>query len=258
MRCQKCGTENPSDRSYCNYCSGLLTQESHAARDRTGYDQASDFGSPEWPPTGPYPPRAPGDIPAQPYYDGSNKGGLSAGAILGIVLGAVFLVGAIIAAIVLFIALDDDSGSSIYDLADTDEGVDIMYFEVNDGTNIDEERGCFFLIRAGKGVDIDPSRYSFYVTEKGFSPHLLDFTKREYNDADPYGPRLDSGDLNGSYNWKEEGDLLSDGECIGFDMPMPDMNIDIKSGNMYEVMIKNPKGERIYSDTFVYKAQGWA
>ena len=136
--------------------------------------------------------------------------------------------------------------------------VTIMYFTVEDGTNINSERGCFFLIKAGKGVDIDPSRYSFYVTEKGFSPHLLDFDKREYNDADPYGPRLDSGDLNGSYDWREEGDLWSDGEYIGFDMPMPDMNIEITEGNIYEVMIKNPNGERIYSDTFVYKSQGWS
>ena len=165
-------------------------------------------------------------------------------------------------AIILMVAITVVLAGVLYmwviSLADTDEGVEIMYFTVEDGTNINSERGCFFLIKAGKGVDLDPSRYSFYVTEKGFSPHSLDFNKRLYNDADPYGPRLDSGDLNGSYNWKEEGDLLSDGEYIGFDMPMPDMNIDIQEGNLYEVMIKNPKGERVYSDTFVYKQQGWA
>ena len=31
-----------------------------------------------------------------------------------------------------------------------------MHFGVTDGVNEDEEHGCFFLIKAGKGVNIDP------------------------------------------------------------------------------------------------------
>ena len=139
---------------------------------------------------------------------------------------------------------------------DGDTYVDIMYFTLEDGQNMDEERGCFFVIRAGKGVNIDPSRYSFYVSEVGYSPQNLDFDLREYNDYDPYDPKPNSGDRNASYNYKIEGNMWSDGEYIGFDMPMEDMNIDIKTG-IYEVMIKNPKDELIYSDTFAYTRQGF-
>ena len=209
-----------------------------------------------------HPPRSPGYTPGQPYYgvegaDSPNRGGLSAGAIVGIVLGGVFLVGAIIAAVVLFIALDDDDRSSFYDDAYTEESIEIMYFEVNDGMNFDDEQGCFFILRAGRGVDIDPSRYTFYVAERGYSPQRLDFSLREYSDSDPYGPKFSSGDRNATYDYAMDGKMWSDGEYLGFDMPMKNnpsrpMNIDITSGNIYEVMIKNSKGEMIYSDTFVY------
>ena len=151
----------------------------------------------------------------------------------------------------------EGNGTNAFGPDDTDEGVVIIYFTLDDGMNMDEERGCFFLIRAGKGVDIDPSRYSFYVSEVGYSPKKLDFALREYNDYDPYDPKLNSGDRNASYNYEIEGKLWSDGEYLGFDMPMRDMNIDIQNGNIYEVMIKNPKNEVIYSDTFVYSRQGW-
>ena len=164
-------------------------------------------------------------------------------------------------AIILMVAITVVLAGVLYmwviSLADTDEGVDIMYFTLEDGQNQGEERGCFFVLRAGKGVSIDPSRYTFSVGEKGYSPQELDFGLRVYNDADPYGPLFSSGDRNSSYNYKGEGDLWSDGEYLGFDMPMKNnpsrpMNIDITSGNIYEVMIKNSKGEMIYSDTFVY------
>ena len=142
-----------------------------------------------------------------------------------------------------------------------DEGVDIMYFTLDDGQNLDEERGCFFVIRAGKGVDIDPSRYSFYVSQKGYRPQKLDFALREYNDTDPYGPVLTSGDRNGIYNYTLKGDLWSDGELIGFDMPMQNnpgrpMDVTIQTG-IYEVMIMNDKGEHVFSDTFSYTRQGY-
>ena len=162
-------------------------------------------------------------------------------------------------AIILMVAITVVLAGVLYmwviSLADTDEGVDIMYFSLEDGVNKDEKSGCFFLILAGKGVNLDPSRYQFFVSEKGGSPHLLDFNEREYKDEDPHVPISNTGDLNKTYDWTELGDLWSDGERLGFDMPMEDMNIDIVPGNEYEVMIKNPKGEKIFNKAFVYSEQ---
>jgi len=168
-------------------------------------------------------------------------------------------------AIILMVAITVVLAGVLYmwviSLADTDEDVDIMYFTLDDGDNIDEERGCFFLIRAGKGVNIDPSRYSFYVSEVGYSPQKLDFSLRAYKDDYPYGPDDTTGDRNKTYDYKVEGDLWNDGEYLGFDMPMKNnpnrpMQINIKTG-VYEVMIKNPKGAQVYSSTFSYTKQGF-
>jgi len=136
-----------------------------------------------------------------------------------------------------------------------DEGVSIMHFTLEDGNNRDGERGCFFLIRAGRGVDIDPKRHAFFVAEKGYSPKKLDMNFREYRDSAPYGPEPESGDLNSSYDWTYDSDLWNDGEYIGFDMPMDNMGIDPADGYVYEVLIKNPYGEVIFKDTFVYSQQ---
>ena len=169
-------------------------------------------------------------------------------------------------AIILMVAITVVLAGVLYmwviSLADTDEGVDIMYFEVDDGTNLDNTHGCFFILRGGKGVDIDPSKYSFYISEVGYSPQKLNFALREYKEDDPYDPKYESGDRNGTYDYRTEGDMWSDGEYIGFDMPMTKnnerpMSINIKSGNVYEVMIKNPKNEKVYADTFVYSIQGY-
>jgi len=122
---------------------------------------------------------------------------------------------------------------------------------VVDGTNIDDTYGCFFLLRAGAGVDIDPSRYAFYVSEKGYSPHKLDLEVRTNDNlGNPTG-----GDRNGTYDWTVDGELWSGGEYLGFDMPTEDMGIDIVDGNIYEVMIKNPKGVVIFRGSFVYTCQ---
>ena len=127
-------------------------------------------------------------------------------------------------------------------------------FEIDiivDGTNIDDTYGCFFLLRAGAGVDIDPSRYAFYVSEKGYSPHKLDLEVRTNDNlGNPTG-----GDRNGTYDWTVDGELWSGGEYLGFDMPTEDMGIDIVDGNIYEVMIKNPKGVVIFRGSFVYTCQ---
>ena len=139
--------------------------------------------------------------------------------------------------------------------ADQYEEVEIMHFSVEDGNNGDREHGCFFLIRAGRGVDIDPYTHSFFVAEKGYSPKKLDLNLRQYEDSPPYGPDLGSGDMNGTYDWTEYGKWWNNGEYIGFDMPMENMGIDIADGNVYEVMIKNPHGEVIFKDTFIYSQQ---
>jgi len=162
-------------------------------------------------------------------------------------------------AIILMVAITVVLAGVLYmwviSLADTSEGVSIMHFTVSDGNNKDETHGCFFLIRAGKGVDIDPLRHAFFVAEKGYSPQKLDNDDREYKDSHPYGPDPASGDLNTTYDWTSDGDLWSDMEYIGFDMPKESMNIDPRDGTIYEVLIKDPKGEVIFRDTFVYSEQ---
>ena len=135
-------------------------------------------------------------------------------------------------------------------LADTDESVEIMHFTVEDGNHKSTTQGCFFLIRAGKGVDIDPYDYSFYVSERGHSPKKLDMNFRDYMDSPPYGPDPNSGDLNKTYDWRQDGELWSENEYIGFDIPTEDMGIGYTDGAVYEVMIKNPRGEIIFKDTF--------
>ncbi len=135
-------------------------------------------------------------------------------------------------------------------------GPEIYIIKVEDGNNINDTHGCFFLLLSGSGVDIDPKEHSFFVAEGGLSFSQLDFGFRYYNedeDQTPYG-----GDRNASgcpicenfdeNNWQE-------GEYIGFDMPTRDMGIDIVDGNIYDVMIKDPGGNVIYRDSFVYTCQ---
>jgi len=138
----------------------------------------------------------------------------------------------------------------------SDEGISVMHFTVEDGHYQGPTQGCFFLIRAGHGVDIDPYRFTFYVCEKGSSPKKLDTNFREYMVNPPYRPDPNSGDLNRTYDWTQDGELWSKDEYIGFDMPMEDMGIDITDGNVYEVTIKDPKGEVIFKDTFVFVIPG--
>ena len=156
----------------------------------------------------------------------------------------------------------------VISLADTGTSVTVMKFSIQDGDNDPghpDDVGCFFLIRAEKGVDINPKKYSFWVSEEGFSPKKLNFEFRDYD----WGiePRVEGGDRNATYRYDnrvEEGryedmpveadsERWTDGEYIGFDMPSDSMGIDIVSGNKYEVMIKDPNNEIIYWDVFIYK-----
>lgn len=127
-----------------------------------------------------------------------------------------------------------------------------MYFWVDEGANINDTNGGFFVIRAEKNVNINPVNYSFYVAEKGKEPHRLDFDIRTYENGDiPSG-----GDRNGTYDYTTDGNnLWNDGEIIAFDMPMKHRGIEIKSGNIYVVSIKDPEGELTYRDTFIYGRQ---
>jgi len=145
----------------------------------------------------------------------------------------------------------------------------IMAFDVRDGVNKDEIHGCFFTIRAVKGVDIDPSKYFFFVTEHGYSPRALDFSFRDYQDQGEDDLTPVDGDRNKSYryddkNWRVEnmnveatGQMWSDGEYIGFDMPMTSMGIDIEEGGIYEVMIKDPSMQIMYIGDFIYQEQAY-
>jgi len=126
-----------------------------------------------------------------------------------------------------------------------------MHFQVCSGVYIDADRGCFFLIRAGKNVSIDPSECSFYVSELGGIPWKLDFTPREYNVSNPFGPILSSGDRNTTYCYQDEGYLWSEGEFIGFDMPMDDIDIFLAMGDFYEVYIYDNEDKLIYKGVFM-------
>ena len=134
----------------------------------------------------------------------------------------------------------------------TDEVTELS-LNIDDGNNIDATRGCFFLIHAEEGVNIDPNEYSFFVAEYGYSPKKLDMNIRAYMDAAPYGPDPSSGDLNRTYDWTLDGELWSEREYIGFDMPKDNMGIRIRDGVIYEVNLKNPKGTVVYRDTFIYR-----
>lgn len=180
-------------------------------------------------------------------YTGGEKKGMSTGMIILLVVGILVIVGVLITVVLAGVLFTWTSS-----LASTDEGVTILHFTLEDGRNTDDTHGCFFLIRAGKGVDLDPARHSFYVAEKGYSPKKLDFSERQYIGGQPAG-----GDRNVTFDWTVGGDLWSDQEYLGFDMPMEDMGINIAEGKVYEVMIKNPQGEVIFKDTFVYSTQGY-
>jgi len=142
------------------------------------------------------------------------------------------------------------------------EEYSIITFEVKDGVNKDAEQGCFFTIRAVKAVDIDPTIYHFYVAEQGKSPKALNFDFRDYedlgeNDLTPVGgDRNKSCRIDGkmeNMNAEAAGSMWSDGEYIGFDMPMASMGIDIVEGNVYDVMIKDPNMEVVYEGDFIYQ-----
>lgn len=136
-----------------------------------------------------------------------------------------------------------------------------MYFQFEDGPNIDDEHGCFFILRAKHEVNIsNPTMYSFYVSEF-YRPYedkrihgitfRLNFSERYYVNGVPMG-----GDRNASYDWWTNGSSWTDDECIGFDMPKKEMNINIENGNWYEVIIKNAMDEIIYCDYFEYRDDG--
>ena len=174
-------------------------------------------------------------------------------------------------AIILMVAITVVLAGVLYmwvmTMVNTEDPPPIMAFEVRDGVNKDSEHGCFFTIRAAKAVDIDPTTYFFFVTEAGRSPQALDFGFRDYEDQGGDGLTPVGGDRNKSYrtdgkNWKIEdmkvetaGSMWSDGEYIGFDMPMTSTGISIERGGVYEVMIKNRNQDIVYTGTFVYQEQ---
>ncbi|MDP6155412.1 MAG: hypothetical protein QF682_04640 [Candidatus Thermoplasmatota archaeon] len=170
----------------------------------------------------------------------------------------VMMIGMLMMSVFLIGCMDD------YHDGDREGDVTIMSFDVGDGANRDAYRGCFFTIRAKQNVNIDPSKYFFYVTEQGHIPKALEFGFRDCQDQGEDDLTPVGGDRNKSYryddkNWKVEnmnveatGQMWSDGEYIGFDMPKKDMGIDIEEGKRYEVMIKDPSNIVVYQGAFVY------
>ena len=160
-------------------------------------------------------------------------------------------------AIILMVAITVVLAGVLYmwvmSLADTDQDLEMIVGDVYDGTNKDSEHGCFFLIRAGAGTNINPTRYGFYVREKGMPLNKLDQGIRTYSNDIMRTPR--GGDRNGTYDYTADGDLWNQGEYIGFDMPKNEMDIEIVDGGVYEVMIKGPQGDSVFQKTFVYREQ---
>ena len=219
MICPSCGKENYGDAGRCYNC----------GTDFNAYQQGPEYQQFRQGPMAP-----PGM---------EKKKGIPTWGIVLIVVGSILFLGVIIlvAAGVLY--------TWSMGLADTESSdISIMSFEVRDGVNRDVEHGCFFTIRAKRGVEIDPTVYSFYVSKKGEPLQKLDFRERSYVTEPPSG-----GDRNSSFDWTENGILWTDGEYIGFDMPMTTMGIDIEKGAVYEVMIKDPAMRVVYEGDFVYQ-----
>ena len=174
--------------------------------------------------------------------------------IVSIVIGSSILITIVLAGILYM---------RVISITDTDCNCIPMTFEVEDAPNKNDTVGCFFLIRAAEGVDLNPMRYTFYVAQEGFSPKKLNLSFRDYS---PNGTPV-GGDRNATYRYdykvldgrwpdmatEEDRERWNDGESIGFDMPTEDMGIDVVDGNVYEVLIKNRENDILYRGTFVYK-----
>jgi len=126
--------------------------------------------------------------------------------------------------------------------------------KVEDGPNVDDTHGCFFLLRAGRFMNIKAQDYTFFVGEEGKPLVELDWDYR-YHDGNgtPHG-----GDRNYTYppTFTDEDPYWQESEYIGFDMPTKDMGIEIVDGEVYVVLIKYPPGAPAFQDTFVYTCQG--
>jgi len=173
-------------------------------------------------------------------------------------------------AIILMVAITVVLAGVLYmwviSLADTEGDVSIMKFTVEDGTNEDANVGCFFRIRAEKGVDINPKTHTFWVAEEGRSPVKLDSKFRDYSQDAMKRP--EGGDRNASYRYdsaikagrwpdmpvEEDRERWNDGEYLAFDMPLEGTGISIVSGNNYEVTIKSPNNDIVARESFKYQA----
>ena len=109
-------------------------------------------------------------VPMGSHYQGEKKG-MPVWGIALIVVGCFVILGVPLLTGVLY----------MWNISMADIGGDesTMAYEVRDGVNEDAENGCFFTIRANKGVDIDPTKYFFAVCEQRYAPWDLDFDFRE-------------------------------------------------------------------------------
>jgi len=132
-----------------------------------------------------------------------------------------------------------------------------MKIDVLDGYNIDEERGCFFILLACKRVHIDPSEHTFWIAEEGKTPKILSFEFRHYGQDGNWTPR--GGDRNKTYVYEgsseseKDGGIWEAGEAIAFDMPLRDLELDIKDQTVYEISIRNKYQFVLWQGEFVYK-----
>ena len=155
----------------------------------------------------------------------------------------------IITAIIILVA----SSFFVFLVLEKKEEKEEMDIDVLDGYNIDSEHGCFFILYAGKGVQMNIDKYSFWVGEKGESSKKLDIDFRRYAQDTNQTP-LD-GDRNSSYLYsgdREVGGIWGLGQAIAFDMPRRNLGIEIEDGKIYMICIKNKNRDVIWHGEFIY------
>ncbi len=181
-------------------------------------------------------------VPMGSHYQGEKKG-MPVWGIALIVVGCFVILGVPLLTGVLY----------MWNISMADIGGDesTMAYEVRDGVNEDAENGCFFTIRANKGVDIDPTKYFFAVCEQRYAPWDLDFDFRENGGDRNMTLRYDNKDWRVEEDRPETpGETWTYGEVIGFDIPV---GKDVRDGWSYLVVIRDPEMNIIFEDSFRYR-----
>jgi len=143
--------------------------------------------------------------------------------------------------------------------------------EIMDGDNIDNYRGCFFIIRAGKGVALqNVDEFCFKIAMGSLSPRCVSIREwRWYSDDGNMSPRggdrnmtyrFDTKTFDGNYihssdpgNYEERNEKWEEGEMIGIDIPSHNIGLPIIDNKVYTVQMFDLQGELLYTGTFRYR-----